>query len=57
MVLASPYMHHRVFKALRQNIKPPVELVELNMHVNDPAFAAAIADRLLEMLAAQEQSK
>ena len=45
-----------LFEALRQNVKPPVELVELDLHINDPAFATAIADRLLELLAVQEQS-
>jgi uncharacterized protein (UPF0261 family) len=44
-----------LFEALRQNVKPPVELVELDLHINDPAFATAIADRLLELLAVQEQ--
>jgi hypothetical protein len=28
-------------------------LIELDMHINDPEFAAAMANRLLEMLAAQ----
>jgi len=40
-----------LFKALRENIHPPVELVELDMEINDPAFAAAMSERLLEMLA------
>lgn len=40
-----------LFKALRENIRPPVELVELDMNINDPAFSAAMAERLLEMLA------
>jgi uncharacterized protein (UPF0261 family) len=44
-----------LFEALRQNVKPPVELVELDLHINDPAFATTIADRLLELLAVQEQ--
>jgi len=39
-----------LFKALRENIKPPVELVELDMNINDPEFSAAMAERLLEML-------
>lgn len=39
-----------LFKALRENIRPPVELVELDMNINDPAFSAAMAERLLEML-------
>lgn len=39
-----------LFEALRQNIKPPVEVVELDLHINDPEFAQAIAGRLLQML-------
>jgi uncharacterized protein (UPF0261 family) len=39
-----------LFNALRENIRPPVELVELDLHINDPQFAAAMAERLLEML-------
>jgi uncharacterized protein (UPF0261 family) len=40
-----------LFQALRQHLRPPVELVELDLHLNDPAFADAASDRLLEMLA------
>lgn len=39
-----------LFQALRENVRPPVELVELDHHINDPDFANAIADRLLAML-------
>jgi uncharacterized protein (UPF0261 family) len=42
-----------LFEALRRNIRPPVELVELDLHINDPEFAAAMAERLLAMLAAK----
>ena len=42
-----------LFEALRRNVRPPVELVELDMHINDPEFAAAMAERLLGMLAAK----
>jgi uncharacterized protein (UPF0261 family) len=47
----SPAADEALFEALRQNVKPPVELIELDMHINDPAFAAALANRLLELLA------
>ena len=39
-------------RSLRRNIRPSVELVELDMHINDPEFAAAVAERLLELLKA-----
>ncbi|MBE7470672.1 MAG: Tm-1-like ATP-binding domain-containing protein [Anaerolineales bacterium] len=40
-----------LFESLRRNIRPPVELVELDMHINDPEFAAAMAERLVGLLA------
>lgn len=39
-----------LFESLRRNIRPPVELVELDMHINDPEFAAAMAERLVGLL-------
>lgn len=41
-----------LFAALRQHVRPSaVELIELDLHINDPAFADALADRLLTALA------
>jgi uncharacterized protein (UPF0261 family) len=43
-----------LFDALRRHVRtPPVELVELDLHINDPAFADAMASRLLAALAQQ----
>ncbi|GIK42160.1 MAG: hypothetical protein BroJett011_59930 [Chloroflexota bacterium] len=42
-----------LFESLRRNIRPPVELVELDLHINDPEFAVAMAERLLGMLGAK----
>lgn len=42
-----------LFDSLRLWMSPHVKLVELDLHVNDPAFAAAMAGGLLEMLAAK----
>ncbi|MFO0825978.1 MAG: Tm-1-like ATP-binding domain-containing protein [Gemmataceae bacterium] len=39
-----------LFQSVRNWIAPNVELVELDLHVNDPAFATACAAKLLEML-------
>lgn len=40
-----------LFEALRQTVdRSKVELVELDLHINDPAFAQAMAERLLGML-------
>jgi uncharacterized protein (UPF0261 family) len=41
-----------LYNALSAGIDPSVvELVDLDLHINDPAFADAMADRLLAMLA------
>ena len=45
-----PAADQALFEALRQNVRPPVEVVELELHVNDPAFAQAMAERLLRMM-------
>jgi uncharacterized protein (UPF0261 family) len=42
-----------LFDAIRATVdRTRVELVELDLHINDPAFADAMADRLSAMLAA-----
>jgi uncharacterized protein (UPF0261 family) len=46
-----PEADKALFNSLRENIRPPVELIELDMHLNDPEFSAAMADHLLKMLA------
>lgn len=46
----SPEADAALFNALRQNVQPPVELIELDLHINDPEFAKAMAERLLLML-------
>jgi uncharacterized protein (UPF0261 family) len=45
-----PQADKALFDSLRRNIRPPVELVELDLHINDPAFAEAMAERLLKLL-------
>jgi uncharacterized protein (UPF0261 family) len=39
-----------LFGSLRHWMSPAVEVVELDLHINDPAFAAACAEKLLGML-------
>lgn len=49
----SPEADAALFDAIRATVdRARVELAELDLHVNDPAFADAMADRLLAMLAA-----
>lgn len=45
-----PAANKALFNTIRENIKKPVELIELDMHINDPEFAQAIADKLLALL-------
>jgi uncharacterized protein (UPF0261 family) len=40
-----------LFDALRRNVGRAVMLVELDLHINDPAFADAMAEQLLTNLA------
>jgi uncharacterized protein (UPF0261 family) len=40
-----------LFQSVRNWIAPNVELIELDMHINDPAFATACANKLLELMA------
>jgi uncharacterized protein (UPF0261 family) len=42
-----------LFEALRRHLRAPVELIELDLHINDTAFADACADRLLKALDAE----
>ncbi len=50
----SPEADAALFDAIRTTIDHArVELVELDLHINDPAFADAMSDRLLAMLAAR----
>ena len=47
-----PEADQALFAALRQHLdRAKVDLVELDLHINDPEFAAAMAGRLLAMLA------
>ncbi len=44
-----------LFAAIRANVGPTVKLIELNQHINDPEFAAAIVDEFLQQVAATAQ--
>ena len=45
-----PAADDALFSAVRENLGPNVELHELDTDINDPGFALAMADRLIEML-------
>jgi uncharacterized protein (UPF0261 family) len=42
-----------LFQTLRESVRPPVRIVELDLHINDAAFADAAAEHLLELLREQ----
>ena len=53
----SPEADAALFDALRANLdRSKVDLVEIDAHINDPAFSDALADRLLAQLAASPVS-
>lgn len=39
-----------LFDALHRHVRPPVELVELDLHINDTAFADAVFERLIALM-------
>ncbi len=45
-----PEARQALFQAIRENLSPQVELVELDAHINDPDFAEAAARKLLELM-------
>ena len=49
-----PQANKALFEALRKHIRPPVELVELDLHINDTAFADAVFERLAALMASSE---
>jgi uncharacterized protein (UPF0261 family) len=46
-----PEADQALFQSLRNWVGPQVKLVELDLHINDPEFANAAADMLLQFLA------
>ncbi|MBX3441209.1 MAG: Tm-1-like ATP-binding domain-containing protein [Planctomyces sp.] len=45
-----------LFQAIRLHCNHNVDLIELDLHINDPEFAAAAAGKLLELLQSSETS-
>ena len=51
MPFHNPDADAALFESVRQHLDTSkVELHELDLHINDDAFAAAVADRLLQSL-------
>jgi uncharacterized protein (UPF0261 family) len=58
MPFYDPAADAALFEAIRTHLdRSKVELVELDLAINDPAFADAMADRLLGMLAAKHAAE
>lgn len=45
-----PEADHALFAALKQRLRPDIPVFEMNVHINDPEFARACAETLLESL-------
>lgn len=48
-----PEANRALFGALREHVGPHVKVVEVDAHINDPAFANAVAETLLGLLEPQ----
>lgn len=45
-----PEADHALFEAIKQTLRPEIALHELDVNINDSAFAEAVADGLLDLL-------
>jgi uncharacterized protein (UPF0261 family) len=45
-----PEADRELFQAIRGGMKPGATLIEMDRHINDPEFAAACANKLLELI-------
>lgn len=52
-----PEADQALFQSIRNWIAPAVELIELDLHINDPAFAEACVAKLLELMKRKETSR
>lgn len=50
-----PVADAALFAALRGELRPHIELVEMACDINDPSFGAAMADRLDRLIVAAVQ--
>jgi uncharacterized protein (UPF0261 family) len=46
-----------LFAALRDHLKPAIECVEMDLHINDPEFGTAMADHLLRLMEREQIEK
>ena len=48
-----PEANAALFKAIKTHVRPDIQVYELDNNINDPAFAEAVVDKLLEFLQAK----
>ena len=49
-----PEANQALFEAIKENVRDDIPVEELDVNINNEAFAQAVSDKLLEMLAARE---
>jgi uncharacterized protein (UPF0261 family) len=49
-----PEADQALFASIRNWVSPGVDVIELDLHINDPLFAAAAAERLLRMMGREQ---
>jgi uncharacterized protein (UPF0261 family) len=49
-----PEADRALFESIRNWVSPDVEVIELDLHINDPLFAASAAERLLRMMGREQ---
>ncbi len=47
----SPEADRAMFETIKKNLKPGIEVVELDANINDPAFASKAVEMLMELMA------
>jgi len=52
-----PAADEALFESLREHVKPPVAIREIDAHINDPACAKALVDELLQLLGTAAQRR
>ena len=52
-----PDADRALFETLRESLSPAVRIVELDAHINDPAFAETVSAEMLALLGRNDQSR
>ena len=52
-----PDADRALFQTLREHLSPSIRIVDVDTHINDPAFAETVANEMLALLARSERPK